>query len=83
MTETVGTLNELIGKTIDTYPDGFTINCAGPLTFVDHHLPVIPKSGTMSFNGNFADDALDTIKTILSNARVNLTISWECMFEEE
>lgn len=47
------------------------------------NLPVIPKSGTMSFNGNFADDALDTIKTILSNARVNLTISWECMFEEE
>lgn len=83
MTETVGTLNDLIGKTIDTYPDGLTINCAGPLTFVRHHMPVIPKSGTMTFNNNLADDALDTIKTILSNVRVNLTVSWECAFEEE
>ena len=83
MTETVGTLNELIGKTIDTYPDGLTINCAGPLAFVGHHMPVIPESGTMTFNNNLADDALDTIKTILSNVRVNLTISWECVFEEE
>lgn len=54
------------------------IHDAGPIAFTGHHMPVIPKSGTMTFENNRANDALDTIKCLLSDARVNLTISWEC-----
>jgi hypothetical protein len=50
---------------------------AAPAICNVHHLPVIPKGGTMVFENNHADDALDTIKTLLSNVRVNLTVSWE------
>ena len=42
-----------------------------------HRLPVIPRNGTMTFEHNNADDALATMKSILSNVKVNLTISWE------
>ena len=55
----------------------------GPIAFTGHCMPVIPKNGTMTFENNRADDALDTIKCLLSNVRVNLTISWECVFEED
>lgn len=54
----------------------------GPIAFTGHHMPVIPKKGTMTFERDLADDALDTIKCLLSNMRVNITISWECMFED-
>ena len=47
--------------------------CAGPT------LSVIPKTGTMTFEGNWTDDALDTIKAILSGVRANITITWECV----
>lgn len=57
------------------------IRDAGPIAFAGHRMPVIPKNGTMTFEGNLANDALDTIKCLLSNMRVNLTISWECAFE--
>lgn len=46
-----------------------------------HHIPVIPKSGRMTFENNDADDALATMKSLLSNVKVNLTISWECVSE--
>lgn len=52
----------------------------GPIAFTGHFMPVIPKKGNMSFEYNYADDALATIKCLLSNAKVNLTISWECVF---
>lgn len=42
-----------------------------------HQLPVIPKNGTMTFGNNYADDALTTIRSVLCNMKVNLTISWE------
>lgn len=45
----------------------------------NHQIPVIPKSGSMSFENNHADDALATIKSLLSNIKVNITISWECV----
>ena len=41
-----------------------------------HHIPVIPKSGTMIFNGNRAEDALATMKSLLQDARINITITW-------
>lgn len=44
-----------------------------------HRLPVIPRNGSMAFNNNYADDALTTIRSILGNVKVNLTISWECV----
>lgn len=44
-----------------------------------HHIPVIPKSGSMSFEHNNADDALATIKSLLSNLKVNITVTWECV----
>lgn len=46
-----------------------------------HHIPVIPKSGSMSFKHNNADDALATIKSLLSNIKVNITVSWEAIHE--
>lgn len=46
-----------------------------------HQLPVIPKNGSMTFEHNYADDALATIKSLLSNVKVNLTIYWECVNE--
>lgn len=57
------------------------IHEAGPIAYAGHHMPVIPKSGSMTFENNHADDALETIKCLLSNVRVNLTISWECVNE--
>ena len=42
-----------------------------------HYLPVIPSTGTMTFVNNRADDILGTIKSILCDSRVNVTISWE------
>ena len=42
-----------------------------------HHIPVIPSTGTMTFMNNRADDILGTIKSILCDTRVNVTISWE------
>lgn len=47
-----------------------------------HRLPVIPKNGTMTFENNNADDALATMKSLLSNVKCNLTISWECAGNE-
>lgn len=59
------------------------IEPAGPIISTNYHLPVIPMKGTITFHNNFADEALETMKCILSNARVSLTISWECAFEDE
>lgn len=42
-----------------------------------NYMPVIPKSGSMTFEHNNADDALATIKALLSNIKVNITVSWE------
>lgn len=53
-----------------------------PVISTNYNMPVIPKKGTITFQNNFADEALETIKCILSNARVNLAISWECEFED-
>lgn len=47
----------------------------------NHQIPVIPKSGSMSFENNYADDALATIKSLLSNIKVNITVSWEAIHE--
>lgn len=44
-----------------------------------HFMPIIPKSGTMTFEGNNADDALATIRALLSNVNVNITVSWEVL----
>jgi DNA-binding transcriptional regulator YiaG len=55
----------------------------GPIAFTGHYMPVIPKSGSMTFEHNSADDALATIKALLSCAKVNLSISWECIFDTE
>lgn len=45
----------------------------------NHQVSVIPKSGSMSFENNYADDALATIKSLLSNIKVNITVTWECV----
>lgn len=46
-----------------------------------HRIPVIPKSGSMTFENNHADDALATIKSMLNNVTVNITVTWECINE--
>ena len=43
-----------------------------------HTMPVIPKSGSMTFEHNYADDALATLKSLLSNVKVTLTVCWTC-----
>ena len=53
------------------------IRDAGPIAFAGNRIPVIPKSGEMSFAGNRAEDILQTMKVLLSNARVNVHIAWE------
>lgn len=53
-----------------------------PVCYTGHYMPVIPKSGTLQFMNNYSDEALDTIRCLLSNTKVNLTISWECIFDE-
>lgn len=42
-------------------------------------IPVIPKSGSMSFERNHADDILQTVRALLDGAgvKINCTISWE------
>lgn len=52
---------------------------AGPIAFAGNSMPVIPKSGSMTFENNCADDALQVLKVLLGGARVNLTVSWECV----
>ena len=54
--------------------------CANPniCTNEYHHMPVIPKSGSMTFTNNNVDDALATVKALLSNVECNLTVYWEC-----
>ena len=44
-----------------------------------HRLPVIPRDGSMTFTCIHADDALATIKSILCDVKVNITISWEAV----
>jgi hypothetical protein len=59
----------------DINPVPVPIICANPY----HNIPVIPKSGSMTFEHNHADDALTTIKSLLCNLRVNITVTWECV----
>lgn len=47
-----------------------------------HIMPVIPKSGSMTFEYNNADDALATLKALLSNSKVNLTVCWQVVENE-
>ena len=44
-----------------------------------HYRPVIPKSGTMTFENNRAEDALATIRSLLGDIRANITVSWEAV----
>lgn len=59
---------------------GAHIREAGPIAFAGNSIPVIPKTGSMTFNGNHAEDILTTLKTLLGDTRVNMTVSWECEF---
>lgn len=65
---------ELLNKTWTEMTEGDTCSSCDNRY---HQMPVIPKNGTMRFEDNWADDALDTIRSILANEKVNLTISWE------
>lgn len=52
------------------------IRDAGPIAFAGNSLPVIPTRGTLTFDNNIAEDALETVKTLLGDMRVSMTISW-------
>lgn len=58
------------------------IKPAEPEIHTTNFMPVIPKKGSLTFEHNDADDALATIKALLSNVKVNITVSWECTFED-
>lgn len=51
-----------------------------PIAFDGNPMPVIPKSGSMTFVGNRAEDILTTLKTLLGDVRVSMTVSWDCEF---
>ena len=42
-----------------------------------HYMSVIPSNGSMVFKNNRAEDALATMKSLLQDARVTMTITWE------
>ena len=52
------------------------IRDAGPIAFAGNSLPVIPTRGTLKFDNNIAEDALETVKTLLGSMRVSMTITW-------
>lgn len=58
------------------------IHDAGPIAFMGNQVPVIPKSGSMTFCGNRAEDIVTVLKTLLGDARVNMTVTWDCNFED-
>lgn len=75
---------DIFKKTVDDerIPCQKKYDYPGPIAYTGHNMPVIPSTGTMTFINNNADDALAVIKTLLSNARVNLTVKWDCVFED-
>lgn len=58
------------------------IHDAGPIAFMGNQVPVIPKSGSMVFNANRVEDIVTVLKTLLGGARVNMTVTWDCNFED-
>lgn len=77
-------INEAWNETLGNYRPINEVLAENGIDICDneyHRLPVIPRDGSMTFNNNYADDALAMIKSILSNVKVNLTISWECINE--
>lgn len=79
--------NEVTDALVDIKDDPHALQpvepVLAPTISTNYHMPVIPKKGTITFQNNFADEALETIKCILSNARVSMAISWECVSEDE
>ena len=71
--ETLGNYGPLEEAIKEHYSNGDVYIC--DLEY--HKLPIIPKSGSMTFECNSADDVLATIKSILSNTTCNITVSWE------
>lgn len=53
------------------------IHDAGPIAFTGNQIPVIPKSGSMTFENNCADDIITVLKTLLGGVRVTMSVSWE------
>ena len=54
----------------------------GPIAFTGNQIPVIPKLGSMTFENNFVEDILTTMKTLLGYGRVTMTVSWEYIPED-
>lgn len=72
---------EEVRKNLEGYTPEPTI-VSDICTNLYHVMPVIPMNGTMRFINNDADDALATMKVLLSNTKVNITISWETVSEQ-
>lgn len=66
-------LNDAFADTFKNSTDETPHICDNPY----HHIPVIPSSGTMTFENNNAEDILATIRSMLHGVRVNMTITWE------
>lgn len=79
MVDTADVLKELqvenVEEPVQECTDKVDTICTNPY----YMMPIIPNSGSMTFKNNDTDDVLATIKCLLSNAKVNLTISWECV----
>lgn len=56
----------------DTCGDNTPDICTNPY----HQIPVIPKEGSIRFDNNYADDILDTVRSLLANTKVNLSVIW-------
>lgn len=77
--ETVDPVEKAFQEAVERVDAAAEMLKEAPIMVCNHRLPVIPKSGSMTFECNSADDALDTIKTMLSGVKVNITVSWECV----
>ena len=42
-----------------------------------HQIPVHPQSGHITFRNNNAEDILATLKSLLGDMKVNMTVSWD------
>lgn len=76
-------VEDLLGETNNDRTCSYAPDClkkrirdAGPIAFAGNSIPVIPTRGTLTFNNNVAEDALETVKTLLGDMRVSMTISW-------
>lgn len=74
-------VDEYLGKkavTDEKTPEPTPQICDNPY----HRLPVIPSSGAMVFENNLGEDIADVLRSLLSGARVKLSVKWDVVNDD-